>query len=60
MFKIQQLTRKSNPKFTIKPLVKRNLSPVEDRSSFINLQIRNGASYAQAIRSWDTKARQNA
>ena len=60
MFQIQQLTRKSNPKFTVRPMVKRNLSPVQDRSSFINMQMQNGASYAQAIRSWDTKARQNA
>jgi len=57
---VKKLVRKSNPQFVIKPLVRRNLTPTQDRASFINMQIANGATYAQAIRSWDTKARANA
>ena len=57
---VKNLVRKSSPRFVIKPLVPRNLTPTQDRASFINMQMANGATYAQAIRSWDTKARGNA
>jgi len=56
---VKKLVRKNSPQFVIKPLVPRNLTPTQNRSSFINMQMQNGATYAQAIRSWDTKARGN-
>jgi hypothetical protein len=58
MFTIKPLARKSNPQFTVrtlgpKPFVQKL------RALFIESECRNGKTYAEAIRAWDSKARQN-
>jgi hypothetical protein len=57
MFDVKPLARKQTVRFEIKPLVKKNLSPVQERSSYINMMLGQGKSYAQAIRAFDAKAR---
>ena len=61
MFTVKPLARRQTVKLTVKPMVKKNLAPHQDRASFINMVMATeGKSYSEAIRSWDRKARQNA
>ena len=38
---------------TVKKLIPRNLTPVEDRSSFIMMKIKQGETYQTAVREYD-------
>lgn len=60
MFTVKPLTRKTSVHLTVKPLVRRKLSPTQDRASFIAMLCRNGISYQQAVREFDLKVRKNA
>jgi hypothetical protein len=43
--------------FKIIPLVRKQLTPAQERASFINMLVKQGKSYQQAIREFDTRAR---
>lgn len=57
MFTIKPLTRKIAVTFTVKPMVRKQMEPHQDRASFINMLLNQGKSYQQAVREFDTKAR---
>ena len=57
MFVVKPLARKSSPSFVVKPLVKKSLTPTQDRASFITMLCQQGKTYAEAIRSWDRRAK---
>lgn len=57
MFTVKPLARKQTVKLTVKPLVRKVLTPAQDRASFIVMLCKNGVSYGSAVREFDSLAK---
>lgn len=59
MFTVKPLARKRDIKFHIKPLVKKPLTPAQERASYITMLTEQGKSYGEAIRAYDSRVKSN-
>lgn len=52
---IKKLTRKTSIRFSVRPLVRRFSSPVQERAAIIKGMLDSGVSYQNAVREYDRR-----
>jgi hypothetical protein len=53
MFEVKKLVRKNPVNFSVRPMVKRFSSPVQERAATIKSMLDSGVSYQNAVREYD-------